>query len=467
MIEQATTERIVSSQSLIASQLDQSIILSFCSPFPNQDISLTLAIAQNVIIPNILANIKCRNDDAMKKIPQVTNLIVDNFGRDGLSLVMQNIVPEMLNVFKATSSNKSRSLMTLIKDTISAMPDEMKDDAFVGVISKASSDNEVKLRILAAFLIPFVGDHNKVLCFFRSLSLDRVPQVRCELIKSMPNCKFDQSLLQYVLLNAAKDQNPTVRKTAATVFGKIAPKNVTEFCALLEDQETTRMALRSMKEMVIENGFAPISESFYQACYIDPELSAALVLNISRVVKEEEKKMVLDFAKLLMLTNTIIEHLYKFSEVFSDKEFFVDMLMPDFENQPWRSRKAMIEQAKLFIPILKEKLVPVATKFSQDPVAIIRNLSVSLWIDLIHANEDIIENAKKLINEKWQTRLVLAKIINELGQRDDLEDTLVQLSHDEISNIRFCIASHITDMERFEKLFGDTSDEDILSLRQQ
>ncbi|OHT15363.1 hypothetical protein TRFO_14110 [Tritrichomonas foetus] len=464
-------EGISSSPTFLISQLsDPSFISSICRPFINGDIipeTFSLSYAENVLIPNVIHNINERNIDALNNIPDVAKLLVDNLGEDGLNLILQSVLPALQNCLRATSSTTSHDMMKLIGDTICSISTKYRDDVFVEVISKASSDTESKLRILAAYLIPLVHDSSRVLFNFRSLSLDRVTQVRCELLKNLPNCTFDESLLQYVLINASKDQNVVVRRAAAAIFGKVAPQKIDEFIPLLTNKETVKSALRSMKDIVIENGLTPLSIAFHDACYLEPELSAAVVLNVSRVVPDEEKRLVLKFAYLLKLTNNMITHLFKFSEIFPDKDFFVDMLEPDVVQQPWRSRRSMLEQARLFVPILGDKLARIAEIYSRDPVAMIRNLSVGLWIELIKFDESLTVDAKRLISEAWQTRLVLSKIIKEYGVSPHFEETFQILSKDEVSNVRYSAAVTALQIgvECFDKLFGECEDKDILILR--
>lgn len=502
MIDAPQVEYIPASPTFLISQLsDSTFVSSVCGPFLNnkdeyfkngESLSFPLSLAEEVLIPSAINNIKANNSDAIQKIPSLVKLIIDNHGIDGLSLIMNNVIPTMITSYRSCLSSASKPTMTLIGDILCAISSKFRDDALVEVITKSSCEFEPKMHILAAYLIPLVRDSTRVLSLFRSLSLDRVPQVRCEIVKGLPNCNFEESLIKYILVNSSKDQNITVRRAAAMIFGKVAPELVDDFLPLLESRDTVKSALKSVKEIVIQNGLTIISKQFHRACIMEPELSAAVVLNISKVVQDEEKALLLHFAFLLKYTNNMSTHIFKFSQNFSDKDVFIDLITPIVDGkqmleQHWRVRKNLLEQTLLFIPILHEKLIKIAKIYSKDPVAIIRDMSVKLWVALIK-DEDIntdnsenqntsniisdrksmiIDEAKKFLmdTEKWHLRLVMAKIVNEIGIYPDFEDVTEKLSHDMISNVRFCIAKNITNTDNFDKFFGNCQDLDVIQLK--
>lgn len=520
MIDSSQVEYIPASPTFLISQLsDPTFVGTVCRPFLNNNDEyfnksesdlgksdfFSLSLAENVLIPSAINNIKANNSDAMQNIPSLVKLIIDNHGYDGLSLVMDKVIPELITSYRKCLSSASKSTIKLIGDVLCSISSKFRDETLIEVITKSSCDPEPKLHILAAYLIPLVRDSSRVLSIFRSLSLDRVPQVRSELVKGLPNCNFDDSsIIKYILVNSSKDQNVTVRRSAAMIFGKVAPELIEEFSPLLESSDTVKAALKSVKEIVIQNGLAVISKSFQKACMMEPELSAAVLLNISKVVQEEEKSLLLNFAFLLKYTNNLTTHLFKFSQNFSDKEVFIDLLTPNIDGKQmlerqWRTRKNLLEQAILFIPVLHEKLVKLAELFSKDSIAIIRNMSVDLWVALINdvtvgngsesLNNEKDSNAiycddKNIVSERrisiiakakvvlmnddnWHTRLVLAKIISAIGISNGFEDVAEKLSHDNISNVRYCIANNVVNTDYFQKFFESCNDLDILQLRQQ
>lgn len=504
MIDSPQVEYIPASPTFLISQLsDSTLVSSVCSPFlTNKDeyfkngetISFPLSLAEEVLVPSAINNIKANNSEAIKKIPSLVKLIIDNHGIDGLSLVINMILPAMITSFRSCLSSASKSSMILIGDILCAISSKFRDNALIEIITKSSCDPEPKMHTLAAYLIPLVRDSSRVLSLFRSLSLDRVPQVRCEVVKGLPNCNFDESLIKYILVNSSKDQNATVRRASATIFGKIAPELVDDFLPLLESKDTVKAALKSVKEIVIQNGLKIIKQQFHRACIMEPELSAAVVLNISKVINDDEKSLLLNFAFLLKYTNNMSTHLFKFSQNFQDKDIFIELLTPIVDGkqmleQHWRIRRNLLEQALLFIPIFHEKLITIAELYSKDPIAIMRDMSVKLWVALIkdesidtdnseNQNKDniiserksfVINEAKRILtdNEKWRLRLVLAKIINEIGIYPYFDDVTEKLSHDIISNVRFCIAKNIINTEYFDKFFGNCNDVDVIQLQQQ
>lgn len=491
MLESPQQNCIPATPAFLMSQMsDPAIVSAICSPFLNCQDNLvqnsgldftrqeafSLHLVQTVLIPNIVQMINANNSEAMQNLPKLSELIISNFPNDGVDLIKNHILPALLNNYRSSASPTNSDSFNLISNIISTIPIENRDHITVDIISKISCEAETKMRLLALHLIPIVNDSNLVLVHFRSLSLDRAIPVKCELIKMLPECHFDQSFINYLLLNSIKDQNLSIRRAAASIYGKIAPYLLDTFTPLLENPDTVRAALKSVQPIVVKNGLKPLSTSFETACYLDHELSAAVVLNISRLVSEEEKPLVLHFAYLLKNTKNIITHLYKFSEVFSDKDFFVSMLVPDLSYphaaQQWRLRKELINQAEMFMPVLHDKLIPIAEAFSNDPIAIIRNLSIDFWISLINDTNNaedkmhVINEIKGLLTDSsnWHTRLVLAKLIVQLGIEPYFIDSAEKLSHDEVSNIRFAIAEAALNTPYFDQFFSNCEDTDIQSL---
>lgn len=464
----ASTDQLTRSPSFILSQLpDPTLISTVCRPLIQSEISadsFSLNLAYSLLIPNMKELVKRNNFEAMKQIPKLTKLIVDNYNEEGLDLVMQEILPCLHQALDKSGSKTSHELMHLITETLCSINSKYRDSVLTEVIVKDSSNNDCKYRQLAAYLIPYVRNSKRVLTNFRSLSLDRVPSVRIEVVKSLPHCHFDQELIEYVLINASKDMNVQTRRTAASLFGEIAPHLVEQFIDLLRNPDTMRYALKSVKNIVIANSLSRISGALIDCLMFDPDAVAPVLLNLSRIVNENEKQLLLNLTYKIRYCPTIIQYLGKFSQVYPDKSPFIDFFDPRGISN-WRVRKLMVDQAKLFVDDFHSRLCEYALMYSRDEVAVIRNESISLWKLLIKDDAQCkIKVTEALLPDIWQSRLVLAKLIAEIGIDSCFEKAAETLSHDPVSNVRFGFASRIVGTPYFDTYFGDSSDIEIQKL---
>jgi hypothetical protein len=75
----------------------------------------------------------------------------------------------------------------------------------------------------------------------------------------------------------------------------------------------------------------------------------------------------------------------------------------------------LLQQAILFAPIFGHEIIAIAGQFSQDNVAIVRNWSVGLRVELVRDKGQRGECIGRLVENRLQTRLVAAKAIREIG----------------------------------------------------
>jgi hypothetical protein len=68
------------------------------------------------------------------------------------------------------------------------------------------------------------------------------------------------------------------------------------------------------------------------------------------------------------------------------------------------------------------------------------------------------------LEEGWQTRLIVAKIIGEVGVIGEIEAMAKQLSVDGVRNVRLCLAAAVKNRPWFVQLFEKADDHESLFL---
>ncbi|KAH0784960.1 hypothetical protein GPJ56_010906 [Histomonas meleagridis] len=468
MLEVPNSSKMSPPAILLKQRKDADFFPQSCQPFTenNEKItSLSLSVVINNLIPHIKQQIAQLNFDAIEGLPVLIRIFIDNLGEDGLNLVTNEILPALHEAFHLNNSAFAiKKLTNLISNTVCSIPPSHRDKVLTDIIAKDSSSNEAQFRSLAATLSQYVLDSDKIISYIRALLLDRVPQVKVDLLKALPNSNFDYEFIQYVIRNTIKDRNPKVRRETAPIIAKLCPNCYDLYQILFHDKDTAKSAFRNIKPIVKANGFKTVLPDFREGMKYEIESSAAALINLSRIIDESEQELLLNCCLDVKFSPIFIQHLYKFSLVFKEKDFFLNFLNP--RGAPnWRIKKSLIDQTIQFVGTLHSKLCPIAEMYSNDPVAVIRNESIELWKTLIDDNEINVFEAKKLMNDNWQTRLVLAKLIVKCGFPTSLDKEFQMLCNDEVSNIRFFLAkSTVDNTELFKKYFGNSKDEDIIML---
>lgn len=453
---------IQSPQLLLPEITDPNFLNNICAPFYGDYISnenFTVEFARNVIVPKAREHILSRDPATLKQVPTLVKLLIDNLHEDGLNLVTKEIFTSFEPLISHSNFSKRVTIVDTICETISHVSSRYRDKILIEMISIYSSKVESNFRILAAHLIPLVKKSQRVLNQFTALSLDRVIQVRQAVAKCLKDYIFDNQILKRTLFSLLKDQSLLVQRAAAANFGYIAPECINEYISLITNSDLAKAALKSMKAMVIANGFTPFYDAFQITMNYQPETSVVIVLNISRVVKKDELNMLFECAYKLRNSVALIQHLKKFSLVFEDKSCFLQILDPH-DLKEWRERFFLIEQIIEFIEIFGNKLVNYAKELSKDPIAIVRSESVKLWAKLIEYDFSNAMEAKTL-TETFQQRLVLCKIIGKCGVKPYFQDVVESLSKDPISNVRLCLANVLQGTEYFDQYFADSKDIEI------
>ena len=299
-------------------------------------------------------------------------------------------------------------------------------------------------------------------CIF-SLTLDRVPGVRCAVVKCLAECQLDDASLQALMKNAVNDRADQVRCAAAEILGKICPDLLTEFCRLLEHPATSKSALKSLPAMVEVHGFSPFLGALESANNSDA-LATALLAGV-KFMRDGEEDAVIALAERVRGNRVFIASLWEFAENFADKSPFFEFL--DISGaKKWRNRRLVLHPCTKFAETFGSALLDLAEQFANDDTAIVRTLSAELWARLIGVDIHLIPELERLMTDNWQTCMVAAKVIGISGVTDSLRPLALRLSRDEIRNVRFSLAHHLLNTQWYDELFAETDDLEIQRLGQ-
>ena len=467
-------------QLLINDDASKKFFEDLCKPFyefsfNSNDSDFSLDFVSKVLIPKAIENIKDYDGATLDAIPMFVKVIIDNFDMDGLSLLDKTIFKSLEELISISNLTKPSKILDVYIQAMDNIKDSLKENYLLETISQYSSSPETNFRIIATKLIPFVNDPKnieRVKTNFVALSLDRVPQVRTSVINNLKNCKFDQSVIDSILTSSVHDLATSVQRTAATMIGVVSPHLIEPLKDFLSRRETAKAALKSVKNVVAVTGFTCLVDAFQNAMVFQPKNSCAVILNISRVVKKEEHDVLLSCAMQMKNQITLINYLFKFSEVFENKDIFLDFLDPSSAKK-WRVRDALLSQCLLFVPTFGRRLIPIAEKFSKDDIAIVRDHSVSLWTSLINHDKSCFTDFQELVHdEHFQFRLVVCKTLGELNipELEEVKLGLIkQLINDPISNVRFCMARYIAsnDPQSFETFYANSTEPEIIQLKEE
>ena len=450
---------------LISQLRDPTFVSQVCRPFTHCDIapdSLNMEFIQDSLIPNVKKQIAEHDIQAMRSLPMIAKLVVDNLDRQGLTLLNEEIFPELYRCILVVPRSLLSDMITLVAEVICKISSRYRDDLMIDVVAIGASASETRLRILAAYLIPLVREADRVFTYFRSLSEDPSTQVRIEVIKSLPNVCYDESITRSLLLDAVRDVDARVNCAAASVFGDVAPQLVSDYAKLLRNRATCRCALRGFTSMVVENGLRELISDFMYAVELEPDACASALLDLAKDVDECDIPLFMEAVMKVRETETMLEHMSIVVAVIPDKDFFADVLDPTGVAD-WRVReKMLLESVKLVGVIDTTRMIELANKFSHDDVADVRNMCVDLWCHLIKTDPESIKSVKMLSDESWQLRLLLVKVIEKIEKEvPAFTDSIRQLSHDCVSNVRAAVAHMLQvhgDIEMITELFGSSSD---------
>ena len=391
------------------------------------------------IIPEIKEIIKNVKKEQFTSIPTIIRLMITNYPDIGVKIVKNDIFALLQSTIQCSGSRKAKDLTDLFVEIASTIPKFYRDDITVEAIRKYANDQDYKLRQLAVSLIPVVSDNPRVLPFFRSLANDRLASIRSAVISTLPNCTFDESITNYILISATKDSSIAVQQEATSLISTIAPQLVKDYCRLLKNPNTVRYAFPQLPEIVMHNSFSEVFDAFEEAVNHDKNDAAlALLETVSKVDPNNEAALYIRAAKMLVSFAPFAWRLYSFTRYFTNKSEFISLLDPS-GIEDWRTRYALLKQAEELVPDLGSSLVRLAEVFSEDPVASVRNESVLLWNLLLQNAPNVrCDCVERLMRGSWHKRMVLAKLIGIHGNKS-FEDAIEKLANDPVENVRRCI----------------------------
>ena len=436
-----------SPQLLIDELPDASFVSRLVEPITNSKIhndDFSLDYVEEQLLPEIKNIIKQGKKSMFTTIPKLMRLVFDNYVDDSFSIMKTEVLPVIKNAIQTGGPRKAQDVTELFIEICSAIPRDFRDDFVSELIHKFSVDPDFKIRNLAVQLIPVVRDNFRVLNEFMSLAKDKNQNVRATVVSNLANYTFEENILNTVLCNAIHDPSVGVQQVAATVFGSIAPQLTKEFCMLLRNPETVRYAFPSMPQVVAHSSFAEVFDSFIDALSFDKNDAAlALLETVQKVPMKSEESLYIKAAQALVSFSPFTWRLHSFSQLFTNKSDFIELLDPSKIND-WRTRFALLKQCQEFVPELGSQLIRLAEIFSEDQIAYIRNESVNLWVMIMkecpYAQYDTIQ---RLMRGSWQKRMVLAKVIGVCGT-NGFEETIKTLQNDSVENVRHCINSNIS-----------------------
>lgn len=250
-----------------------------------------------------------------------------------------------------------------------------------------------------------------------------------------------------------------MRKVAASVFGQISPENTSVFKKLLLNSDLSGECIESIREVVSQCGLMAIEAEFRTWIgHLEIDMRAYCVLRIARVVYDDELDLLIDFAREVLISPLFQSQLVKFIDFLNDRERINRLLDP--QNVPnWRVRR--IQMACMRYVNLNSDLIYFALAFSSDECALIRNESVHLWKYLFEKNIGIFEGVSQLFGKHWHQRIVLVKVIRQIGVKHFEFSLLEKLANDEVFNVRLAFANALSGDELWRKFFGNSPSDEI------
>ena len=422
------------SPSLLLSQMsDPSAVLStLCGPFLKREInpeSFGISLVRS-LIPNIKKSLLNRDPNAFSSLPRLVKLSIDNLGEDGLSLVTNEILPQIIELYLV-----DHTFIDLYCESVSSIPARFRDDVLVDSITKNSISADPNMRILAASIISLVRRYNRVIPQFMALSADPNADVRIAIVKALPNCNFDSPVIESIVKDAANDVSVEVRRAISEVIGYVAPYLQDTYIKLFEDVETQESALSSLGIMTNFSGFEFFYDTFVKSFENFPDTAATTLLQITSFIDPSEHRLLYKCAKKLRTNITFIKNFYQFTRAFENRDRFLKF----FSDESYKDVNVRIQyciQAQLFIDDFGIKLVPYALAFACDKSRTVRKQSVNVLIELIKKVPESKSLVLTLKTAPWMQRVVLAQLAKNLDKDPDFQNIIESLKNDRDERVR-------------------------------
>lgn len=393
------------------------VLTKLCSPGE----TINLKYVSKSLVPHLKTGILSFHSPTLQSLPRLIKVVVLKLGENGLFLVKSELLITIERCYLLSDHKQSRQYMDLYCECISSLPTLYRDDTLVDSIDRNYASRDYRLRILAANLITLVRANSRVVLPFKVLSVDKVPQVRCAVLRSLVNSTFDSQLVESLMQNAVKDNSVIVRQVAAENFGIVAPHLLDEYLELLNNKSTTEYALRSFASVVNYHDFTSLFEDFNELIPMYPKLCASALIQMSTIVSDDEHRLLFRCAKLLRYEESFITNLHVFSSPFSNKEPFLEFFNADYFCDAGITF-LYAEQCLLFVPDLGTKLFGVALIFADDSSTDVQDISVSIFTEMCKYDITSGKLINKLSEGTDRQKNVLQKIKQIIKSTTGLED---------------------------------------------
>lgn len=387
--------------------------------------------------------------------PDALSLVEASYNgeKDKTVQILIEVIPNMIR-FLQKSNAKVFGLTEKLLISFFKLIDD--DEYLNSQIIKIAASSDSRLRTFAAELIQYSKNPLKIRNAAYSLTIDRTLQVRSQIAASLEKANFDDRITKTLVVNLSRDAHPQVRNCIIPLFIKYSPEMIKEFNSFLASESTCKTALLYLKPMIIQHKFESLIDSFKVAMNIYPDEAVSAFINVAEEILKDEEDLFIEIALELKHNVKLVSSIHEIYPYLKRKDWISKVLTAE-DDHKWRMKSIICQECVHMAPYLNEQLVPHAVRFSNDDVAIVRNLSVQLWIALFNQTNDILDDFKRLLKGGWQQRMVVAKVIASLGVTPRFVMFAETLCKDEVENVRSCLARLLVGTSEFEKYFGQIS----------
>jgi hypothetical protein len=209
------------------------------------------------------------------------------------------------------------------------------------------------------------------------------------------------------------------------------------YLSLLTHRATMEGALASFLSMAQYGGFQLYFSAFSDCIRFFPEKCAEILIHLAPLVDPMEHLLLYKCAKLLRHCPVFLNQLYQFSRSFESKWPFMNFFKIE-RMKDRNERLIMARQAELFVSDFGQDLLPIAMNFAEDESAVVRNQSVYIFCELYRSDKAVVNTIGSLAKGSWHQRLILAKIIAELGVPEELEKWGNVICSDNVQSVKDC-----------------------------
>jgi hypothetical protein len=179
----------------------------------------------------------------------------------------EKAIPHLLKLHPATTDKVQQEITCFLRDVLQ----KERENSIVDLFLKMANSTELNLRLFAPTLIPLISSPARIRNSVFSLTLDRVPAVRTEALKSLHRSCLDQRTIDSIIRVAVKDKCDQVRSAAIEMIPDLAPHLVTEFGSLLQNGLTVDAALGVLPRFARVSGLTGLDQPLTVALKLRPD----------------------------------------------------------------------------------------------------------------------------------------------------------------------------------------------------